>query len=65
MPSHGSVTKAGKVRQATPKVEKMPHRNAVPRIKNKVKYLKRFVYSAQRSRRKLEGGRVELGRLSR
>ncbi|MGC8601399.1 MAG: 30S ribosomal protein S30e [Thermoprotei archaeon] len=49
MPSHGSVTKAGKVRQATPKVEKMPHRDPVPRLKNRVKYLKRFVYSQESS----------------
>ncbi|HEV50985.1 30S ribosomal protein S30e [Tardisphaera miroshnichenkoae] len=50
MPSHGSVTKAGKVRQATPKVERMPHRDPVPRLKNRVKYLKRFVYSQENSR---------------
>ncbi|MDP7974812.1 MAG: 30S ribosomal protein S30e [Thermoprotei archaeon] len=51
MPSHGSVTKAGKVRQATPKVERMPHRDSVPRLKNRAKFLKRVVHAADKQYR--------------
>jgi len=38
MPSHGSLTKAGKVRGQTPKIQPKPKRNLVPRIRNKREY---------------------------
>lgn len=44
MPSHGSLTKAGKVRSATPKIPPKPHSNPIPRIKNSRKYFKRIIY---------------------
>jgi small subunit ribosomal protein S30e len=48
MPSHGSLTKAGKVRSATPKIQAKERRASVPRIKKKTLYFKRFVYGAKR-----------------
>lgn len=38
MPSHGSVTKAGKVRSQTPKLEAKPRRSPIPRIRNRYNY---------------------------
>ena len=41
--SHGSTTKAGKVRNQTPKIEKGEHKKSpIPRVKNRDKYFKRF-----------------------
>ena len=44
--SHGSLTKAGKVRQLTPKVPRTgvdSHSKKIPRIRNQVLYQKRVV----------------------
>ncbi|MHA1408910.1 MAG: 30S ribosomal protein S30e [Candidatus Odinarchaeia archaeon] len=41
--SHGSLTKAGKVRSQTPKVEAKVRRSPIPRVRNKVNYVKRIV----------------------
>jgi small subunit ribosomal protein S30e len=38
MPSHGSLTKAGKVRGQTPKIPPKPKRNLVPRVRNRREY---------------------------
>ncbi|NOZ88321.1 MAG: 30S ribosomal protein S30e [Crenarchaeota archaeon] len=38
MPSHGSLTKAGKVRKQTPKIPAKPRKNPAPRIRNKKEY---------------------------
>ncbi|MEM1525699.1 MAG: 30S ribosomal protein S30e [Ignisphaera sp.] len=38
MPSHGSLTKAGKVRGQTPKIQPKPKRNLVPRTRNRREY---------------------------
>ena len=38
MPSHGSLTKAGKVRSQTPKIAPRPKRNLVPRVRNRREY---------------------------
>ncbi len=46
MPSHGSLTKAGKVRKQTPKIPAKPRKNAAPRIKNRIEY-KRFLKRMQ------------------
>ena len=44
MPTHGSLTKAGKVRQATPKIPAKPKKNLHPRRRNRRNYLRRIVY---------------------
>ncbi len=41
MPSHGSITKAGKVRNQTPKIPPKPKRNLVPRVRNRREYFVR------------------------
>jgi len=43
MPSHGSLTKAGKVRAATPKIPPKPKRSSVPRISRRKDYKIRVV----------------------
>ena len=47
MPTHGSMTKAGKVRKATPKIEQKKRKNMNPRVKNK----KEFIVRSQRVER--------------
>jgi len=41
--SHGSLTKAGKVRSLTPKVEKTRRKKRHPRARNRKNYEKRFL----------------------
>ena len=41
MPSHGSLTKAGKVRNQTPKIPPKGKKNKPPRIKNRIEYIVR------------------------
>ncbi len=41
--SHGSLTKAGKVRSQTPKVEGKERRTPIPRLRNRRNYLKRVL----------------------
>ncbi len=43
MPSHGSLTKAGKVRSQTPKVQGRERHHTIARVRNKSNYRKRFV----------------------
>ncbi len=43
MPTHGSLTKAGKVRSATPKIPPKPKKNKPPRVRNRVEYVRRFL----------------------
>lgn len=43
MPTHGSLSKAGKVRSQTPKVESVRRRSLIPRIRNRRAYEKRFI----------------------
>ncbi|UCD97155.1 MAG: 30S ribosomal protein S30e [Candidatus Bathyarchaeota archaeon] len=43
MPTHGSLSKAGKVRGQTPKVEGKPRRHLIPRIRSRRNYEKRIV----------------------
>ncbi|UXD21896.1 30S ribosomal protein S30 [Ignicoccus pacificus DSM 13166] len=38
MGSHGSLTKAGKVRQQTPKFEPKPRKNKPPRVRNRKEF---------------------------
>ena len=42
MPTHGSLTKAGKVRAQTPKIEGIPKKNVSPRKRNKSNFSKRI-----------------------
>ena len=41
--SHGSLTKAGKVRNQTPKVESQAKMKEIPRIRNKKHYVRRVI----------------------
>ncbi|MCE4619934.1 MAG: 30S ribosomal protein S30e [Desulfurococcales archaeon] len=47
MPTHGSMTKAGKVRKQTPKIPAKPRKNPPPRLRNRVKYKKLLEQPAQ------------------
>ncbi|RLG76320.1 MAG: 30S ribosomal protein S30e [Thermoprotei archaeon] len=42
MPSHGSITKAGKVRSQTPKIPAKPRKNLAPRLRNRREYVRRL-----------------------
>ncbi|MGY5864704.1 MAG: 30S ribosomal protein S30e [Candidatus Thorarchaeota archaeon] len=41
--SHGSLTKAGKVRESTPKVHGRERHSPIPRVRNKRNYIKRVI----------------------
>ena len=41
--SHGSITKAGKVRSQTPKVPAKERHTPIPRIRNKKNYIRRIL----------------------
>ena len=43
MPTHGSLTKAGKVKSQTPKVEAIVHESPIPRVRFKKIHSKRFL----------------------
>jgi small subunit ribosomal protein S30e len=43
MPTHGSLTKAGKVRAQTPKIEGTPGKNPIPRRRNRINFVKRVL----------------------
>lgn len=51
MPTHGSLTKAGKVRAQTPKIEGNPRRSPTPRRRNWVNFQKRIAYGQAESER--------------
>ncbi len=42
MPTHGSMTKAGKVRKQTPKIPAKPRKGLPPRVRNRQKFLRRL-----------------------
>jgi len=44
MPTHGSLTKAGKVRSQTPKIEPIPRTRPFPRRRNRRNYKVRILY---------------------
>ncbi|MEM0482567.1 MAG: 30S ribosomal protein S30e [Nitrososphaerota archaeon] len=50
MPSHGSITKAGKVRSQTPKIEPRPHKSPTPRERNRNNYVKRVLTASTQRR---------------
>ena len=43
MPTHGSLTKAGKVRSQTPKIEPRPRKSPTPRVRNRGNFRKRIL----------------------
>lgn len=47
MPSHGSLTKAGKVRSQTPKIPPKQKKNRPPRVRNKVEYVRKVLLASQ------------------
>lgn len=47
MPSHGSLTKAGKVRSQTPKIPPKGRKNLSPRRRNKWEYVRRVILASQ------------------
>ena len=42
MPTHGSLTKAGKVRGQTPKIKGRDRTSAIARVRNRINFVKRF-----------------------
>lgn len=52
MPTHGSLTKAGKVRGQTPKIEKSVIHKTIPRRRNRRNYEKRILRGRKNARRK-------------
>ena len=50
MPTHGSLTKAGKVRAQTPQIEGVPRKSPIPRRRNKINYVKRFIAAPKEQR---------------
>lgn len=49
MPSHGSITKAGKVRSQTPKIEARPKKGTIPRIRNRYNFNKRILEASSQT----------------
>ncbi len=47
MPTHGSMTKAGKVRKQTPKIPPKPKKGLPPRVRNRSKFVRRILQAAQ------------------
>ena len=43
MPTHGSLSKAGKVRSQTPKLDGKERHSSAPRLGNRKLYYKRFI----------------------
>ena len=42
-PTHGSLTKAGKVRESTPNVTARERHTPIPRVRNKRNYIRREI----------------------
>lgn len=55
MPTHGSLTKAGKVRAQTPKIEGSHKKSPAPHRRNRTNYIKRVLAAPPEPR---FGGRV-------
>ncbi|MCS7141773.1 MAG: 30S ribosomal protein S30e [Candidatus Nitrosocaldus sp.] len=45
MPTHGSITKAGKVKSQTPKLQARPKESPIPKVRNRSNYVKRFKHN--------------------
>jgi len=51
MPTHGSLTKAGKVRSQTPKIEPKPKTRPIPRKRNWANYQKKIIMASTQPNR--------------
>ena len=54
MPTHGSLTKAGKVRGQTPKIEGRERISQISRVRNRNNFIKRFEKRRSPGQRKPE-----------
>ncbi|MGD2142225.1 MAG: 30S ribosomal protein S30e [Candidatus Bathyarchaeota archaeon] len=52
MPTHGSLTKAGKVRAQTPQIEGTAKKSPIPKRRNRSNYKKRILAPPDRFRRR-------------
>ncbi|HEY6163928.1 MAG TPA: 30S ribosomal protein S30e [Nitrososphaeraceae archaeon] len=57
MPTHGSLTKAGKVRGQTPKVQGRPRLSPVSKVRNKNNFIRRFEKRRLPGQKRPERGR--------
>jgi small subunit ribosomal protein S30e len=57
MPTHGSLTKAGKVRGQTPRVQGRPRLSPVSKVRNKNNFIKRFEKRRLPGQKRPERGR--------
>jgi len=51
MPSHDSLTKAGKVRGQTPKIQPKEKHKEPPRVRNRMEYERRVLKGSQKPQR--------------
>ena len=56
MPTHGSLTKAGKVKGQTPKVQAKERASPISKVRNKENYIKRFEKRISPGQKKPERG---------
>ena len=56
MPTHGSLTKAGKVRGQTPKIQGKPRNSPISKLRIKNNFIKRFEKKRQPGQKKPERG---------
>lgn len=54
MPTHGSLTKAGKVRGQTPKIQARERTSPSSKVRNKTNFVKRFEKRIQPGQKKNE-----------
>ncbi|TET65891.1 30S ribosomal protein S30e [Candidatus Bathyarchaeota archaeon] len=57
MPTHGSLSKAGKVRSQTPKIQAVQKKRPSPRSRNKRNYEKRMILQRKPGQNPLRGRR--------
>jgi small subunit ribosomal protein S30e len=57
MPTHGSLTKAGKVKGQTPKVQGKTRVSPISKVRNKENFFKRFEKRVPPGQKKPERGR--------
>ncbi|HZE78144.1 MAG TPA: 30S ribosomal protein S30e [Nitrososphaeraceae archaeon] len=57
MPTHGSLTKAGKVRGQTPKIQGREKLSPISKLRNKNNFVKRFEKRRSIGQKKPERGR--------
>ncbi|UCD72531.1 MAG: 30S ribosomal protein S30e [Candidatus Bathyarchaeota archaeon] len=57
MPTHGSLTKAGKVRSQTPKIQPQMRKSPVPRRRNRRNYEKRVLMEREKGQMSRGRGR--------